>query len=120
MVRTKCVYEPKQASDGARVLVTRYWPRGVKKEAADHWLKELGTAPELIKKWKSGAIAWEKFKTGYIGEFASPDKQKALGELKSIVKGAGKGGVTLLCACREDEHCHRSILKGILESKIKV
>lgn len=120
MVKTKCVYAPREGTDGVRVLVTRYWPRGVRKESADHWFKELGTAPELIKKWKAGLIAWDKFSKAYIDEYRSNDKQSALGELKAIVKGEGKGTVTLLCACKEDEHCHRSILKAILDAKIKV
>ena len=34
-VRIKRVYEPPAPDDGARILIDRLWPRGVKKEAAE-------------------------------------------------------------------------------------
>lgn len=33
-IRVKRVYEPATADDGARVLVDRLWPRGLRREAA--------------------------------------------------------------------------------------
>jgi uncharacterized protein YeaO (DUF488 family) len=114
MLKTKSVYEPRGADDGLRLLVTRYWPRGVPKGAVDRWLKELGTAPELIKLWKAGKIEWEGFRESYIAEFSDPVKSGALSELAEIVKGAGT--VTLLCACKDEARCHRGILKGMLEN----
>ena len=41
MIKTKCLYYPKDISDGARILITRYSPRGIKKEHFDRWHKEL-------------------------------------------------------------------------------
>ena len=35
MIRTKSIYDPKEESDGIRILITRYWPRGIKKEHFD-------------------------------------------------------------------------------------
>jgi len=32
MVKTKSVYDPVESDDGERILVTRYWPRGLSKE----------------------------------------------------------------------------------------
>ncbi|MDO8426868.1 MAG: DUF488 family protein [Deltaproteobacteria bacterium] len=54
LVKTKSIYDPPTKDDGLRVLVTRYWPRGVKKEEQDFWLRGMGPIPELIKAWKSG------------------------------------------------------------------
>ena len=31
MAKTKSVYDPVEPSDGDRVLVARYWPRGISK-----------------------------------------------------------------------------------------
>ena len=115
MVRTKSVYSVPDENDGLRVLVTRYWPRGVRKEAQDHWIRDLGPAPALIKKWKAGEIEWEEFERAYREEFKKDTrKSEFLSELKSIVKPAGKD-VTLLCTCKEDETCHRKLLKEMLE-----
>ena len=60
---SKTVYDAPEASDGERLLVMRLWPRGVSKEKLKiaAWEKELGTEPELIKKWKGGMITWAAF-----------------------------------------------------------
>jgi uncharacterized protein YeaO (DUF488 family) len=34
-VKLKRAYEPSAADDGARILIDRLWPRGVKKTEAD-------------------------------------------------------------------------------------
>lgn len=116
MLKTKSVYEPESEEDGLRVLVTRYWPRGVKKEACGRWVRHLGPEPELIRLWKSEKIKWQEFKRRYLAEFNSVDKTAVLNELKEVVKAA-KGHVTLLCACSDEAHCHRILLKGLLEKK---
>jgi uncharacterized protein YeaO (DUF488 family) len=116
MIKIKSVYDPVSKDDGARVLVTRYWPRGVKKEKAGLWLKGLGTEPDLIKKWKAKGLSWEKFAKSYRDEFKSEEKKKAFGELKEIIRS--NGNVTLLCTCKDTEHCHREIVKEMLEKEL--
>lgn len=113
MVKTKSIYDPKSGDDGLRVLVTRYWPRGVKKEEQDRWFKDLGPQAELIKAWKAGAIGWDVFRKSYLAEFSSESKKEKLRELKALVKAA-RGDVTLLCTCREEDRCHRKLLKELL------
>ncbi len=116
MIKIKSVYDPVSKDDGARVLVTRYWPRGVKKEKAGYWLKGLGAGPGLIKKWKGKELGWEKFVKSYRDEFESEEKKKAYEELKEIIRT--HGNVTILCACKAAEHCHREILKEMLEKDL--
>lgn len=112
MVRTGSVYSPEGEGDGLRLLVTRYWPRGVKKERVDKWIKGLGPSVELIKDWKAGAISWGEFQKRYRAEFKEAEKKKLFEELKEI---AAEGDVTLLCACKEEEqHCHRHLLSAML------
>jgi uncharacterized protein YeaO (DUF488 family) len=113
-VKTKNIYEPAQAGDGFRVLIMRLWPRGVKKEKIDYWEKELGTPPELIKKWKSGSINWSEFSRQYL-EFAAAHKDK-IAELASRAK---KETITLLCSCHDSKHCHRELLRQMLISSAK-
>lgn len=117
MIKTKSVYSPKAKEDGLRVLVTRYWPRGVRKDAQDVWLRGLSPEAGLIKLWKAGKITWNKFEKGYLEEYKSVEKTRLLSGLKETVKGQRGSAVTLLCACRDDEPCHRQILKKILEGK---
>lgn len=115
MVKTGSVYDPASEDDGQRILVTRYWPRGVKKERVGQWIRGLGPAPELIKDWKSEKISWDEFKSRYKAEFKDPEKKRLLAELKQTVKSA-EADVTLLCTCREEEHCHRSLLSAMLKA----
>ena len=48
-VALKRVYAEPSPEDGARVLVDRLWPRGLKKSdlALDAWLKDLAPSNEL-------------------------------------------------------------------------
>jgi uncharacterized protein YeaO (DUF488 family) len=104
----KSIYDPRSKDDGFRVLVMRYWPRGVKKERIDEWYRDLGTSRELIKAWKSGQITWSQFKRRYIAELGDQNKQRLIRQLGQLAK---KKKITLLCSCRETNRCHRTILK---------
>jgi hypothetical protein len=45
-IRVRRVYEEPSAADGARILVDRIWPRGLRKDAArlDEWAKDVALA----------------------------------------------------------------------------
>ena len=108
-VKTKNIYDPVESADGYRVFVMRFWPRGVSKDKIDYWEKELGTEPDLIKKWKSGSISWSEFSKQYH-RFASQHKDK----IAELAQRAERETLTLLCSCRDEEHCHRTILKQLI------
>jgi len=61
----KTVYDPPDSADGKRILVMRFWPRGISKERVDVWMKDLGIPKKVIRKWKAGEISWEKFAKEY-------------------------------------------------------
>ncbi len=117
MVKTKSIYDDPSKDDGLRVLVTRYWPRGVRKDEQDFWIRDLGPSPALIKAWKSGAITWGEFKRSYLDEYGSVEKKAALKSLKDIVRATKGRDVTLLCTCREEGNCHRRLLKDMVKRK---
>jgi uncharacterized protein YeaO (DUF488 family) len=109
---SKTVYGKRDPEDGVRILVMRLWPRGVKKESIDEWVKELGTSLPLIKEWKAGRLKWTEFRIRYLEEMDSPEKRMLL---KGLSERAGDRDITLLCSCRESNRCHRAILKEIIE-----
>lgn len=111
-VGTKCIYDEQNPSDGLRVLVTRFWPRGISKGRIDRWEKELGTPPDLIKKWKSGSIKWPTFSRQYL--MAVKSQQDKIKELASL---AVKKNITLFCTCRDGNRCHRKLLKELIEKQ---
>ena len=62
-IRIKRIYEPVETKDGARILIDRLWPRGIKKENAhiDHWMKPVAPSTELRKWFAHDPVKWESF-----------------------------------------------------------
>lgn len=105
---TKRVYDPPSPADGIRILVMRFWPRGVARSAAHQWIRELGTSLALIRKWKQGSLRWTEFRHAYLRELQDPAARQAILEIRKLLL---KDPVTLLCSCPDEARCHRSILK---------
>jgi uncharacterized protein YeaO (DUF488 family) len=114
MIKLKRVYEPPSRSDGARVLVERLWPRGLKKEraAVDLWLKDVAPSTELRKWFGHDPAKWEAFQRRYREELRQ--KKDAIQLLKEKGK---KGTVTLVYAARDEEHNGALALKRFLEGR---
>ncbi len=125
MIKTKSIYDPASDEDGVRVLVTRYWPRGVSKDRVHLWLKDLSPAPVLIKAYKSGEISWDEFRCAYLEEMDSEARQHALGKAPALIYSSAENleqkpsNVTLLCTCRDSALCHRSVLRGLISKELK-
>jgi uncharacterized protein YeaO (DUF488 family) len=113
-VKTKRVYDKAEPGDGYRLLVMRMWPRGISRDRVDAWDRRLGTPVELIRDWKNGAITWGEFARGYRMSLA--DRKEKLAQL---AQRARRGNVTLLCGCNDEQHCHRTILKRIIEKGVR-
>ncbi|MEP6577027.1 MAG: DUF488 family protein [Nitrososphaerota archaeon] len=116
MIKTKCVYDPVDLeSDRFRILIMRKWPRGIgyKKHSIHKWSKELGPSRQLLDKWNRNEIAWGDYVKQYSAEHICSVAAKI--ETESIAKMSIHKTVTLLCKEREnDPHCHRQILKNIV------
>ena len=106
----KTVYDEREESDGRRVLVMRFWPRGVSKDKVDVWLKDLGTEKELIKRWKAGTMTWSEFTWAYNSSLKGKEET-----LKELAAESRTRTITLLCGCRDEVHCHRHLLKRAVE-----
>src|SRR5205823_2964097 len=75
-IQTKHVYDPPAQIDGARFLVDRLWPRGMKKESlrTDVWLKGVAPTKALRKWFAHDPEKWPEFKRRYAKELnAHPD-----------------------------------------------
>lgn len=111
-VLIKRVYETPNGSDGKRVLVDRFWPRGLTKEKAkiDLWLKYIAPSNELRKWFGHDPLKWEEFKRRYTKEIKN--NQKDFEELESVVK---KGKVTILYSAKDEDHNNAVVVKELLE-----
>lgn len=119
-IRTRRWEDEGEAGDGLRVLVTRYRPRGLKKEFEtwDVWWPELGPSVELhaAAYGKQGLkIGWEIYRRRYLMEMKSAAARERIGELAERVRRGEM--VTLLCssACVRESRCHRSLLAELIE-----
>ena len=118
-VKVKRVYEHPAKSDGSSVLVDRWWPRGLKKDAAalDWWLRDLAPSDELRQWFHAYPTAWGVFRHRYVKELVQPEALAALEMLYELLR---KGKVvTLLYASRNQEHNNAVALKELLEGRRK-
>jgi uncharacterized protein YeaO (DUF488 family) len=117
-IKTKCIYEPREESDGRRVLITRYYPRGVKKDRFDDWVRPLSPTRELLAAYRKGAIGWDEFATAFVREMRGSDESR---EAIRALHEAGSSGayngqvVTLLCFERAHLPCHRHIVREVVD-----
>ena len=109
---TKRIYDPSAASDGTRVLIMRLWPRGIRKDRVDRWLKELGPVKELLRAFLDGQVDWLAYIPRYLADLSRPEAQAAIAEVRELAR---QGPVTLLCGCADERHCHRSLLAKYLK-----
>jgi uncharacterized protein YeaO (DUF488 family) len=111
-IRLKRIYEPTEASDGARVLVERLWPRGISKQSARLalWARELAPSTELRKWFNHDPERWEEFKTRY---FAELDGRSELFEPLLALTRAGT--VTFVFASREERLNNAVALREYVE-----
>jgi uncharacterized protein YeaO (DUF488 family) len=107
--------------DGLRLLICRYRPRGVRKteETWDEWDPDLGPSRELHADvyGKSGPpISWGEYRRRYLAEIKG--QRERIAGLASRVR-AGET-ITLLCssACVDDDRCHRSLLRELIEDAV--
>jgi uncharacterized protein YeaO (DUF488 family) len=113
-IKLKRVYEAPAASDGARILVDRLWPRGIAKAKArvDLWLKDIAPSDALRKRFHGHPEDWDEFCKAYAAEL------KQAGEAVKILRGhLRKGPVTLLYAARDEEHNNAVALKAWLQRR---
>jgi len=127
--RTKSVHSPIEPGDGLRILVARGRGRGLSADRFDVWMANLGPSEQLRDAILAGKISWSEYTRRYLTELFETDGVDSRNEriknhgqkftLRLLQHLAEKQTITLLCHCAEDEqHCHRHLLKALLEKKI--
>jgi uncharacterized protein YeaO (DUF488 family) len=111
-VKTKSIYEPSEPEDGVRVLITRYYPRGVKKDRFDLWVKPLSPSRELLTSYRAGNKSWDQFSESFISELRA--SAESIEALRALSTKSQLQEITLLCYEKESLPCHRHIVRDIL------
>ncbi len=67
MIGLKRIYDYKD-EDGFGILIDGIWPRGVRKESIDLWMRELAPSPELRKWYSHDPAKCSEFRKRYLEE----------------------------------------------------
>ena len=112
-IRVRRVYAEPTAEDGARVLVDRIWPRGMRKDAArlDEWAKDVAPSTELRTWYQHDPAKFDEFRRRYLAELSEPPAADALARLRAL---AARRQVTLLTATREVDLSQAAVLAELL------
>ncbi|HVZ15266.1 MAG TPA: DUF488 domain-containing protein [Bauldia sp.] len=111
-IRIKRIYDAPARDDGARVLVDRLWPRGIKKSdlGLAAWLKDVAPTTALRKWFGHDPARWTEFQRRYRAELEK--NAAAVAELLALAR---KGRVTLLYSARDAEHNQAVVLAEFLD-----
>ena len=112
-VRVRRVYDAPAAGDGARVLVDRLWPRGLRKTDADlaEWCKQVAPSNELRTWYQHDPAKTGEFTRRYRAELREPERAAALAHLREL---ADAQPVTLLTAAKALDISQAAVLADLL------
>jgi uncharacterized protein YeaO (DUF488 family) len=112
------VYDPPAPDDGARVLVDRIWPRGLRKDAAhlDEWAKDAAPSTELRRWYGHDPAKFAEFRQRYLNELSGRPQRAELARLRAL---ASARPVTLLTATRDVEHSQAAVLAEVLRQPVE-
>lgn len=101
MIALKRAYDPAESSDGARFLVERLWPRGVRKSdlPLDGWLKDVAPSPALRRWFGHDPRRWAAFRRRYFAELRTHADA-----LEPLLAAARRGPTTLVYSARDTKH----------------
>jgi uncharacterized protein YeaO (DUF488 family) len=114
VVRVVRLGTPRSANEGTRIGTVRRPPRGVPKSqfAAqdwyDVWFPNLAPSVETMKQAQAATTPaqWAAFAKKYRAEMARPDNARAQ-----------QTNFSVGCYCEDEAHCHRSVLRALLNEK---
>ncbi len=115
MIQIKRVYEAESPADGARYLVERLWPRGMKKDALrmDGWLRDVAPSTALRQWFAHDPAKWEEFQRRYRRELGAHPEACA-----PLLDAARRGPLTLLYSAHDTEHNAAVVLKAYLDKRL--
>lgn len=115
-VRLRRVYEPASPGEGARVLVDRVWPRGVRRAdlALQRWARQVAPSGALRTWYGHDPARFAEFRRRYLEELATGEAAQALAELREL---AAATPVVLLTATRDLEHSQAAVLAEVLTAR---
>jgi uncharacterized protein YeaO (DUF488 family) len=115
MIQIKRIYDKSLSHDdlGFTILVDRLWPRGVRKDRVDLWLKDIAPSHQLRRWFGHDPAKWDVFRERY---FAELDSKPELVQL--ILDKAKKDSICLLYGAKDEKHNNAVALKELLNRRL--
>ena len=121
-VRIVQLGSPRAKDEGLRIGTVRRPPRGVPKEKFatqnwyDVWYPNLAPSVETMKQAQAAQTPaqWAAFVKKFRVEMAQPDAARSLDLLAAL---SHHGEFSVGCYCDDEAHCHRSVLRALLEER---
>jgi uncharacterized protein YeaO (DUF488 family) len=122
MIRVVQLGSSRDRDEGVRIGTVRRPPRGVPKtefasrDYYDVWLPNLAPSAELVSRAKvaTRTADWERFVREYRAQMSAPDASRLLDVFAALSKSAN---FSIGCYCKEENRCHRSVLRRLLEER---
>lgn len=119
-VRIVRLGSPRLEGEGTRIGTVRRPPRGVPKtEFAsgnwyDVWYPNLSPSAETMKLGQAAETPeqWRAFEKKFKSEMNTPESSRTIALLAELSKTAH---FSVGCYCEHESHCHRSILRHLLQ-----
>ena len=113
---------PRKPGEGLRIGTVRFPPRGVPKtryasdDWYDVWMPDLAPSPATVQFAHAAKTDahWKAYERRYRKEMAAPERRRLLDLLAALSKHAD---FSVGCYCEDERHCHRTILKTLLEER---
>jgi uncharacterized protein YeaO (DUF488 family) len=113
---------PRRRREGVRLGTVRRPPRGVRKsdfgklDYYDVWFPNLSPSPELVQEAMeaSDEREWAAFRRKFRQEMSAPDRSRELDVLAAL---SHQTNLSLGCYCKDENRCHRSILRELLAAR---
>jgi len=119
-IRVVRLGSPRTAGEGPRLGTVRRPPRGIPKaehasrDFYDVWLPDLAPSEALLKQALQAPDerAWRAFVKKYRAEMKRPEASRLLALLATLSR---QTNFSVGCYCEDETHCHRSVLRELLE-----
>lgn len=110
----------RSADEGLRIGTVRRPPRGVPKTKFasqnwyDVWFPNLAPSLETMKLAHAAQTEsqWAAFRKSYRAEMAAPENARTI---QLLARLSHQTNFSMGCYCENEEHCHRSVLRQLLD-----
>jgi uncharacterized protein YeaO (DUF488 family) len=113
VIAIRRAYDAATPTDGYRVLVDHFWPRGRSKADLhlDEWARDVAPTPELIRWFGHESQRWEEFRRRYLEELAAPGMRE---KLEALLAASGSQKITLVYGARNELENQAVVLRDVL------